>query len=167
VRSTKLAVGFAIAVCALSVGFGAIAGEPQPFGRGDWQVLRQAHAGRPTIVHLWGLTCGPCRIEMPQWGAFAREHPEVALITIHAERLPPDGRLVREMLEEAGLLPADNRMFDDDSLERLRREIDPAWRGELPVTLLIGRDGGARMIVGSADFEAVRAWLAAQTSDAR
>ena len=27
-----------------------------------------AHAGQPTVIHFWGLTCGPCLVELPQWG---------------------------------------------------------------------------------------------------
>ena len=34
----------------------------KPFGRGSWQEILRAHAGRPTIVHFWGVTCGPCKV---------------------------------------------------------------------------------------------------------
>ena len=106
---------FLIVLEVLAAGRTAAAGEPRPFVKGSWQEIRQSRAGRPTIVHLWGLTCGPCRVEMPEWGKLAAEHRDVDLITIHAERLPPDPRQVREMLAQTGLQGADNWMFSDSS----------------------------------------------------
>src|SRR5260221_557708 len=50
----------------------AAAAEPQPFERGSWSALREAHAGRPMVVHLWGLTCAPCLVELPRWETVRR-----------------------------------------------------------------------------------------------
>jgi hypothetical protein len=44
----------------------------------------------------------------------------------------------------------------------LRYEIDPQWRGEIPRTMLITRDGATTTIDGAADLDRVRAWLDAQ-----
>jgi thiol-disulfide isomerase/thioredoxin len=141
---------------------GAEAGEVQPFVQGSWQALRAAHMRRPTIVHLWGLTCAPCRVEMPEWGKLLQQVPRVDLVTIHAERSPPKQKLVTDMLADAGLLTAENWMFSDAFQQRLRYEIDPKWQGELPVTLLVGRDGATDVIVGPADLAIVRKWIEAQ-----
>jgi thiol-disulfide isomerase/thioredoxin len=140
----------------------AEATEVQPFVRGSWQAIRAAHHRRPTIVHMWGLTCGSCRVEMPEWGKLLEEGSRIDLVTIHAERLPPRPDLVREMLANTGLLTAENWAFADSFLQRLRHEIDPKWQGELPVTLLIGRDGAMETIVGPANLNAVRKWIDVQ-----
>ena len=29
----------------------------------------------PRIVHFWGVTCGPCKVELPLLGKFMKEHP--------------------------------------------------------------------------------------------
>ena len=42
-------------------------GRAETVCEGSWQALRQAHDGRPTIMHFWGLTCGPCLVELPEW----------------------------------------------------------------------------------------------------
>ena len=61
-------------------------GEIRPFKRGSWQAIQRAHAGRSTVVHFWGLTCGPCRVEMPLWGKLLQERSDLNLVVIEAER---------------------------------------------------------------------------------
>jgi thiol-disulfide isomerase/thioredoxin len=132
------------------------------FGRGSWNEILRSHAGKPTIVHIWGVTCGPCRSEMPQWGAFMRERPGVSLVLIDADLVPNEPGAVAAMLDEAGLAAAENWTFADAFVEPLRYEIDPRWRGEIPRTVLIGRDGAATVMEGVADFGEIRRWLNAQ-----
>jgi len=137
-------------------------GELRPFKRGSWQQIRKAHEGRPVVVHFWGLTCGPCRIEMPKWGRLLQERPDLELIAIDADLVPNAAELVTAELAKTGLAGAENWMFADDFVERLRFEINPRWRGEIPITLLIAADGRTSTIEGAADPGAVRAWLDAQ-----
>jgi thiol-disulfide isomerase/thioredoxin len=136
--------------------------ELHPFKRGSWQDVRRAHAGQPIVVHFWGLTCGPCRVEMPKWGRLLQERPDLRLVVIDADLIPNAAGLVSEMLVKTGLAGAENWIFADDFVERLRFEIDPRWRGEIPMTLLIARDGKTTTIEGVADPAQVRAWLDAQ-----
>jgi thiol-disulfide isomerase/thioredoxin len=135
---------------------------PQPFGRGSWQALRAAHAGKPTIVHIWGLTCAPCLVEMPQWAKLKREHKGLDLVLIAADPVPEDPGRAAGTLAGAGLTGVESWIFADRFAERLRYEIDPRWRGELPVTVLIDRAGTVTTMPGVADMAQVRAWLAAQ-----
>jgi thiol-disulfide isomerase/thioredoxin len=137
-------------------------GELRPFKRGSWQQIRKAHEGRPVVVHFWGLTCGPCRIEMPKWGRLLQERPDLELIAIDADLVPNSAELVTAELAKTGLAGAENWMFADDFVERLRFEINPRWRGEIPITLLIAADGRTSTIEGAADPGAVRAWLDTQ-----
>ena len=132
------------------------------FGRGSWSEIRRAHSGKPTIVHIWGVTCGPCRTEMPMWGALRRERPGTDLVLIDADLVPNEPGAVAAMLDEAGLAGAENWTFGDGFVERLRYEIDPQWRGEIPRTMLIARDGSVTVMEGSVDFAEVRRWLDAQ-----
>ncbi len=135
--------------------------ELKPFGQGSWQELMAAHAGRPTIVHLWGVTCGPCKVELPQFGAFMKDHPGIDLVTISADFVPDLPAATRAMLERSGLLAADNWVFDD-SADPLRFEIDPTWQGDIPRTLLITREGYMTTIEGSADMAELQQWSARQ-----
>jgi thiol-disulfide isomerase/thioredoxin len=131
------------------------------FGRGSWQDLMKAHAGRPTIVHFWGVTCGPCKVELPQLGAFMNEHPGIDMVTISADFVPDLPAATKAMLERSGLSLAENWIFEGFA-DRLRFEIDPTWQGDIPRTLLITREGEMTTIEGSAEMAALEEWSARQ-----
>ena len=135
--------------------------EPRAFGRGSWSSVLRAHAGRPTLIHFWGVTCGPCKEELPQLGAFMKDHPDIDMVTISADFVPNLPEATRAMLERSGLLLAENWIFDGFA-DRLRFEIDPTWQGDIPRTLLITREGEMTTIEGSAEIADLEQWSARQ-----
>ena len=160
-RFSALASLTALALFATVVS-AATEGELHPFKRGSWQEIRRAHTAQPIVVHFWGLTCGPCRVEMPKWGRLLQERPDLKLIVVDADLVPNTAGAVSETLAKTGLSGAENWIFADDFTERLRFEVDRRWRGEIPMTLLIARDGKTTTIEGAADPAQVRPWLDAQ-----
>jgi thiol-disulfide isomerase/thioredoxin len=134
------------------------ASDLQPFERGSWETLRAAHAGHPTVVHFWGLTCAPCLAELPRWGELVRERPDLHVVLVAADQLADDDARISATLEKAGLATVESWGFADRFAARLRYEIDPRWHGELPRTLLIAGDGGTTTFPGVADLAEVRAW---------
>lgn len=143
--------------------FAAAGAEPLPFERGSWAKLREVHAGQPTVIHFWGLTCGPCLVELPQWGRLQGQRPDLKLVLVAADPVPQDPERLTATLAKAGLADVESWSFTDRFYERLRYEIDPAWAGELPRTVMIGRDGKATVLPGVADLAQVRAWLDTQS----
>jgi thiol-disulfide isomerase/thioredoxin len=133
--------------------------ELKPFVRGSWQDVLRSHAGRPTLVHFWGVTCGPCKVELPLLGQFMKDHSELDVVMISADLVPNVPGAARAMLDKAGLGSAENWIFNDGFVERLRFEIDPAWQGEIPRTLLIAGDGTVTTIEGSAEIPDLEKWL--------
>jgi thiol-disulfide isomerase/thioredoxin len=160
--SRLIAVGLALALGLSTLVATAQASEPIPFQRGSWAKLAAAHAGRPTVVHFWGLTCAPCIVELPQWGKLRAERPDLRLVLVSADPVPQPVEQVTAALQRAGLGTAESWAFTDRFNERLRFEIDPAWSGELPRTVLVAADGTATVLPGVADLSKVRAWLDAQ-----
>jgi thiol-disulfide isomerase/thioredoxin len=148
----------ALALAATAVG-SAAASELRPFSAGSWQQVLRDHAGRPTIVHFWGLTCGPCRVELANWGQLLKERGNLQLVLIDADLVPNESSNVSTVLESAGLSTAENWIFDDAFAERLRYEVDPQWQGEIPYTVLIAADGSRKIISGVIDLNVLRKWL--------
>jgi thiol-disulfide isomerase/thioredoxin len=139
----------------------------KPFERGSWQDILRSHAGRPTIVHFWGVTCGPCKVELPLLGGFMRDHSAIDVVTISADLVPDLPDATRTMLEKSGLRSAENWIFSDGFVERLRFEIDPGWQGDIPRTMLISREGTITTIEGSAEMTELEKWSDQQLAAAR
>ncbi|MBR0872483.1 TlpA family protein disulfide reductase [Bradyrhizobium tropiciagri] len=142
-------------------------GALKQFERGSWQQLLRAHKGHPTLVHFWGVTCGPCKVELPELGQFMKDHPGVDVVTISADLVPNLPDATRSMLDRAGLASAENWIFGDGFAERLRYEIDPAWQGDIPRTMLVARDGTITTIEGSAEIADLSKWSDAQAAAIR
>jgi thiol-disulfide isomerase/thioredoxin len=139
----------------------------KPFGRGSWQEVLRSHAGRATIVHFWGVTCGPCKVELPLLGKFMGDHSAIDVVTISADLVPDLPDATRSMLEKSGLASAENWIFSDGFVERLRFEIDPDWQGDIPRTMLISREGKITTIEGSAKMTELEQWSDRQLAVSR
>jgi thiol-disulfide isomerase/thioredoxin len=137
------------------------------FGRGSWQGILHAHAGRPTVIHFWGVTCGPCKVELPLLGQFMKEHSAIDVVTISADLVPDLPGATRSMLEQSGLGSAENWIFGDGFVERLRFEIDPGWQGDIPRTILISRNGDIATIEGSVEMTKLQKWFDRQFGEAQ
>lgn len=163
-RSLTRSLARRLALClVLCLGAPAARAEaPRPFVAGSWAEIRAAHAGWPLLAHLWSLTCAPCLVELPRWAELARAHPDAAVVLIATDP-PEDAARVAAALERAGLGGIESWQFADAFTERLRFELDPRWRGELPRTLLLDPGGAATAVRGS-DMPAVEAWLAGVVS---
>ena len=139
----------------------------KPFERGSWQQILKAHHGRATLVHFWGVTCGPCKVELPLLGQFMKQHGDVDVVTISADLAPNLPAATQTMLKSAGLDGAENWIFNDGYVERLRFEIDPTWQGDIPRTILISPDTTAATIEGTAEIPDLETWAARQKRAAR
>ncbi|WP_345798307.1 TlpA disulfide reductase family protein [Castellaniella sp. MT123] len=140
-----------LAVCRLAGAAGL-----QWYEAGDWATLRGQHASAPWVVHFWGMSCSPCRQELPAWSRFIRDHPDARVTFIEVEQADPSA--VQAVLEKAGLAESDQRLSSDGFDVAERYAIDRRWHGETPMTLLISPDGQAQKVTGTMDFDRLTAW---------
>jgi hypothetical protein len=134
------------------------AGEVRQLEPNSWSGITAAHADRPLVVHVWGLSCSICIAELASWGAFIKSRPDVTLVLINWD---PHGQTQRigTMLEKSGLAGVENWMLGPAYEEKLRFEIDREWIGELPRTFRISANGHLTASSGEADFAGLRRWL--------
>lgn len=60
--------------------------------------------GKPTVLNVWAWNCAPCRKELPLIEQWAKDNPDVQVLTVHAAREAKNGRA---FLQEVGVnLPA-------------------------------------------------------------
>ena len=62
--------------------------------------LREATAGRPTVVNLWASWCGPCRSEMPMLAAAQQRHRDVRFVFVNQGE---SADAVQRYLQDEGL----------------------------------------------------------------
>lgn len=160
-------LALSVSACAVGPARAAQAGDEtqasvqaQPLVPGSFREILASGAGRPVIVHLWGLTCAPCIVELPRWAAFVRRHPQVNVAFVQTDPMPPDR--VAAVLRRAGLEGAQHWSAPAPLDEGTRYRIDADWAGVLPRTVLIGADGQRSGVSGTVAFERVRAWLVQQ-----
>jgi thiol-disulfide isomerase/thioredoxin len=148
-----------LAAVALTLSAPAQALEFKPYARGTFAELRQAHAGRPLVVHFWSVTCAPCLAELPDWARLARDKKGIDIVFVNVDE-ERDHVRAGARLEKAGLASAIHYGFADDLLDRLFFEVDRSWHGDLPFTALIDARGKLVTVTGPVDDPPIAEWLA-------
>ncbi|QWD64802.1 TlpA disulfide reductase family protein [Polynucleobacter sp. MWH-UH2A] len=126
------------------------------YQRGDWKAITKPYASQAVIIHFWGVTCAPCAREMPQWGKFIAQNKNAKIIFIQVDDVSPDS--ASKMMSSGGLTAANAYTLASPFDDALRYEIDPKWRGETPMTLLIDKNGKVTRKTGTMDFNKLKQW---------
>ncbi|MBM3565989.1 MAG: TlpA family protein disulfide reductase [Alphaproteobacteria bacterium] len=138
----------------------AIAGELRPFTADTLTEIKAQYAGRPFMLTLWSLTCHHCAKELQTLGRLARKDKTLPLAIVSTDT-PADAQDIQAALKRFGLDHLDTWVFADAVPERLRRGIDPVWRGELPRSYLFDTAHRAQAHSGMLDEKRIAEWLGA------
>ncbi len=112
----------------------------KPFVKGSFAQIQQQNKGQPYIIAFWSVTCAYCMKELTMLGQLVEQYPEVKLITISTDPFF-EGGAVQQLLASKNLTETETWVFADNYVEKLYFDINPRWRGELPLTYFFDKNG--------------------------
>ncbi|PRH49967.1 TlpA family protein disulfide reductase [Burkholderia multivorans] len=136
------------------------AGTLQPLRAADVATLYAgAHEG-PLAVEIWSLDCGYCRENAAHLVAWQRRHPDVCVAMIAMDAYDDNRAALEQALAQMNLPPQIAQYVNAEPMpERLRAALDAGWRGEMPRTVWIARDGAREARSGLLSDDVLDGWL--------
>lgn len=111
----------------------------KPFVKGSFAQIQQENKDQPYIIAFWSVTCAYCMKELAMFGRLMEQYPDVKLITITTDPFLED-ESVQKLLTTKNLEGTETWVFADNFAERLYYDINPRWRGELPLTYFFDKN---------------------------
>jgi thiol-disulfide isomerase/thioredoxin len=91
--------------------------------------------GQTVVLNFWATWCGPCRMEIPTFSAFAEEHPEIPVLGIATDGDAASLKAAREALGiRYPVLIADAATTDAYQINTI------------PTTVVVGPDGAVEAV---------------------
>ena len=134
----------------------------QPYQFGDWSAITKKYPNQAVAIHFWGTTCGPCITELPEWGKYLKSDKNIKAIFVQVDDV--SGKMIRKRLQSAKLEKYDHYYLVSNFDEFIYFEVDKTWHGEIPMTILLGKDGKKERILGSVEFKDIKKWAGKQAS---
>ncbi|OXI48299.1 TlpA family protein disulfide reductase [Burkholderia aenigmatica] len=135
-------------------------GELQPLRAADVARLYATAHERPLAVEIWSLDCGYCRENAAHLVAWQRRHPDVQLAMVAMDAYDDNSAAISQALAQMNLPPQVAQYANAEPMpERLRAALDAGWRGEMPRTVWIGRDGAREARSGLLTADVLDGWL--------
>lgn len=139
--------------CSQSVSAGVL----QDFVPGSYHSLLKRYAGQPFLLVFWSIDCPPCHKELAMLAQWHQDDLTIPLVLVAT-----DGREWRDevvtTLQRYHLADADIWHFASEPVERLRFEVEPAWRGELPRSYLFDMAHQRSGVTGMLERERLDKW---------
>jgi len=136
----------------------------KPFVKGSFAQIQQENKDKPYIIAFWSVTCAYCMKELALFGELMEKYPQVKLITITTDAFLED-ETVEQLLATKKLTGTETWVFADNFVERLYFDINPRWRGELPLTYFFDRKGEMLRHMGVVKEAELVEWLGQQTKN--
>lgn len=135
----------------------------KPFSKGSFKKIQQDNKDGPYIVAFWSVTCAYCMKELALFGTLMDKYPAVKLITITTDAFLEDDS-VKQLLAKKNLVGTETWVFADNFVERLYFDINPRWRGELPLTYFFDKDNVMMKHMGVVKEGELVEWLEQQSA---
>lgn len=132
--------------------------EVNAFVKGSFADIQQQRQGARYLIMFWSEDCVYCTKEFPLFSKMLEQYPDVTLITIATDPFL-DKKIIQKTLASYDLQTVDAWVFADASREKLYFDIDPRWRGELPLTYFFDEQNVMTKKVGLLKQEDLTKWL--------
>jgi len=141
----RRSVAVAVLTLLAPLGLASAADAPRLAGEVDAKRLAQAIAqdkGQVVLVNFWATWCVPCREEFPDLVRLARENRKRGLRVVGVSTdLARDLPAVEKFLADQNPDFPNYRKASGGDDQVFIESVDPKWGGELPFSVLYGRDG--------------------------
>jgi thiol-disulfide isomerase/thioredoxin len=131
----------------------------RPFTQGSLGQVVAARQGKPFILVLWSLDCQYCPTELKTLSELRRSHPNLDVVLVATDTISDAPQLALKAAAH-GMSQVEQWVFADDMPERLRREIDTRWYGEVPRTYFYDRKHQRDVKTGLVSKQFFEQWLA-------
>jgi thiol-disulfide isomerase/thioredoxin len=146
-------------LAAFVVALNAQAVDLKPLRAPDVDAVLAASEGRPQIVEIWSLDCSYCRENTARIVEWQKKHRDVRLTMIAMDSIDDNAAALSQVLATLPLPPQTTLYANAEAIpEKLRRALDPNWRGEMPRTLLIDMHGARQASSGLLQPATLDAW---------
>jgi len=132
------------------------------FVKGSFAQIQQQHKDTPYIIVFWSETCAFCMKELAVFGRLIPQYPHIKLITISTDPFLED-ETVQHILSSKNLENTETWVFADNFAERLYFDINPRWRGELPLTYFFDKKNTMLKHMGIVKEAELLEWFAEQS----
>ena len=132
------------------------------FVKGSFSQIQLKHKGSPYIIAFWSETCAYCMKELALFGRLLKEYPQIKLITITTDPFLED-ETVQQIISSKNIEETETWIFADNFAERLYYDINPRWRGELPLTYFFDRNNKMIKHMGVVKEDELVKWLTEQS----
>ncbi len=105
----------------------------KPFESSSLEQIEKRHHGKPFLLFVWSMDCQFCQASLDMLAKARAADPTLRIVTVTTDPISDPQLAEQVRVRLASLrLQDDTWSFGEESPERLRFALDPAWRGEKP-----------------------------------
>lgn len=127
------------------------------FQPGSYAQLLKQQESQSFMLVFWSLDCPPCYKELAMLAKEIKTQPQLTLVLVSTDT-PDDISEIQQKLAQFGFNNVNAWVFDRNSAQQLRYEIDPKWYGELPRSYLFDSRHQRQAITGILKKSLLQSW---------
>jgi thiol-disulfide isomerase/thioredoxin len=134
----RLTLGMGVVFFLMSLSLKADPIEINDFVTGSFKDIQNQYQNQPFILVFWSESCAYCMKELAMFGQIQTQYPNLNLVTVATDPFL-DEMTVNEVMERSQLKLQQTWVFAEPYPEVIYADINPKWRGELPLTYFFTR----------------------------